>query len=173
MAADIENTPNSIGYVEYSYLLLNPSLLKGVAAIVNKSGKAVTAVARRHRPRRGRQAEDLARPASRSSVSGARRPTRSPATPGRSSGSTRRPVATRDPDGQVPRLAVALGRQRRHRRPAKTSPPCRATSRSRPTSRQLARTTLLQCHLQRQGAFDHQRLVSGRTSRPLQQQSLR
>ena len=33
--ADVENTPNSIGYVEYSYVLLNPSLLKGVATIVN------------------------------------------------------------------------------------------------------------------------------------------
>ena len=42
VASDIENTPNSIGYVEYSYVLLNPSLLKGVAAIVNKSGDAVT-----------------------------------------------------------------------------------------------------------------------------------
>jgi phosphate transport system substrate-binding protein len=42
VAADIENTPDSIGYVEYSYLLLNPTLLKGVGAIVNKSGKAVT-----------------------------------------------------------------------------------------------------------------------------------
>ncbi len=42
VAADIENTPNSIGYVEYSYALLNPSLLKGVAAIVNKAGKALT-----------------------------------------------------------------------------------------------------------------------------------
>ena len=41
VAADIENTPNSIGYVEYSYVLLNPSLLKGVAAIVNKAGVAV------------------------------------------------------------------------------------------------------------------------------------
>jgi len=41
VASDIENTPNAIGYVEYSYLLLNPSLLKGVAAIVNKSGEAV------------------------------------------------------------------------------------------------------------------------------------
>ena len=41
VASDIENTPNAIGYVEYSYLLLNPSLLRGVAAIVNKSGKAV------------------------------------------------------------------------------------------------------------------------------------
>ena len=41
VAADIENTPNSIGYVEYSYLLLNPTLLKGVASIVNKSGDAV------------------------------------------------------------------------------------------------------------------------------------
>jgi phosphate transport system substrate-binding protein len=41
VAADIENTPDSIGYVEYSYVLLNPSLLKGVAAIVNESGKAV------------------------------------------------------------------------------------------------------------------------------------
>ncbi|MGD0874064.1 MAG: phosphate ABC transporter substrate-binding protein PstS [Acidimicrobiales bacterium] len=42
VAADIENTPNAIGYVEYSYVLLNPSLLKGVAAIVNKAGKALT-----------------------------------------------------------------------------------------------------------------------------------
>ncbi len=42
VAADIENTPNSIGYVEYSYVLLNPSLLKGVAAIVNKAGTALT-----------------------------------------------------------------------------------------------------------------------------------
>ena len=41
VAADIENTPNSIGYVEYSYVLLNPSLLKGVAAIVNRAGVAV------------------------------------------------------------------------------------------------------------------------------------
>lgn len=42
VASDIENTPNSIGYVEYSYVLLNPSLLKGISAIVNKSGDAVT-----------------------------------------------------------------------------------------------------------------------------------
>lgn len=41
VAADIENTPNSIGYVEYSYVLLNPSLLKGVAAVVNAAGVAV------------------------------------------------------------------------------------------------------------------------------------
>ena len=41
VAADIENTPNSIGYVEYSYVLLNPSLLKGVAAIVNRAGVAL------------------------------------------------------------------------------------------------------------------------------------
>jgi len=41
VASDIANTPNSIGYVEYSYLLLNPTLLRGVAAIVNKSGNAV------------------------------------------------------------------------------------------------------------------------------------
>ncbi len=42
VAADIENTPNSIGYVEYSYVLLNPGLLKGVAAIVNREGEALT-----------------------------------------------------------------------------------------------------------------------------------
>ncbi|MFZ2056147.1 MAG: phosphate ABC transporter substrate-binding protein PstS [Acidimicrobiales bacterium] len=42
VAADVENTPNSIGYVEYSYVLLNPGLLKGVAAIVNREGKALT-----------------------------------------------------------------------------------------------------------------------------------
>ena len=41
VASDIENTPNSIGYVEYSYLLLNPGLLKGVSAVVNKAGNAV------------------------------------------------------------------------------------------------------------------------------------
>jgi phosphate transport system substrate-binding protein len=41
VAADVQGTPNSIGYVEYSYLLLNPNLLKGVASVVNKSGKAV------------------------------------------------------------------------------------------------------------------------------------
>lgn len=41
MASDIENTPNSIGYVEYSYVLLNPSLLRGVAAIRNRAGNAV------------------------------------------------------------------------------------------------------------------------------------
>jgi phosphate transport system substrate-binding protein len=41
VAADIENTPNSIGYVEYSYVLLNTSLLKGVAAIVNRAGQAL------------------------------------------------------------------------------------------------------------------------------------
>ncbi|MGA3352091.1 MAG: phosphate ABC transporter substrate-binding protein PstS [Acidimicrobiales bacterium] len=41
VAADIENTPDSIGYVEFSYLLLNPGLLKGVAAIINKAGKAI------------------------------------------------------------------------------------------------------------------------------------
>jgi phosphate transport system substrate-binding protein len=41
VAADVQNTKNSIGYVEYSYLLLNPSLLRGVAAIINKSRKAV------------------------------------------------------------------------------------------------------------------------------------
>ena len=41
VAADIEDTPNSIGYVEYSYVLLNPTLLKGVASIVNRAGVAV------------------------------------------------------------------------------------------------------------------------------------
>ncbi|MGA2528268.1 MAG: phosphate ABC transporter substrate-binding protein PstS [Acidimicrobiales bacterium] len=41
VASDIENTPNSIGYVEYSYLLLNPGLLKGVAAVINKAGNAI------------------------------------------------------------------------------------------------------------------------------------
>ncbi len=41
VASDIENTPYSLGYVEYSYLLLNPSLIKGVGAIVNRSGNAV------------------------------------------------------------------------------------------------------------------------------------
>jgi phosphate transport system substrate-binding protein len=41
VASDIENTPYAIGYVEYSYLLLNPNLIKGVGAIVNKSGDAV------------------------------------------------------------------------------------------------------------------------------------
>jgi phosphate transport system substrate-binding protein len=41
VAADIENTPNSIGYVEYSYVLLNPSLLKGVASIFNEEQKVV------------------------------------------------------------------------------------------------------------------------------------
>jgi phosphate transport system substrate-binding protein len=41
VASDIENTPYSLGYVEYSYLLLNPNLIKGVGAIVNKSGDAV------------------------------------------------------------------------------------------------------------------------------------
>ncbi len=41
VASDVENTPYSIGYVEYSYVLLNPSLLKGVAAVVNRAGKAV------------------------------------------------------------------------------------------------------------------------------------
>jgi len=42
VAADIQTTPDSIGYVEYSYVLLNPSLLKGVAAIVNEAGVPVT-----------------------------------------------------------------------------------------------------------------------------------
>jgi phosphate transport system substrate-binding protein len=42
VAAVIESTPNSIGYVEYSYVLLNPGLLKGVAAIVNREGEALT-----------------------------------------------------------------------------------------------------------------------------------
>jgi phosphate transport system substrate-binding protein len=41
VAADIESTPYTIGYVEYSYLLLNPSLLRGVGAIVNKAGTAL------------------------------------------------------------------------------------------------------------------------------------
>jgi phosphate transport system substrate-binding protein len=41
VAAVIEGTPNSIGYVEYSYVLLNPGLLKGVAAIVNREGVAL------------------------------------------------------------------------------------------------------------------------------------
>jgi phosphate transport system substrate-binding protein len=41
VASDVQNTTDSIGYVEYSYLLLNPSLLRGVVAVVNKSGKAV------------------------------------------------------------------------------------------------------------------------------------
>ena len=59
VAADIENTPNAIGYVEYSYLLLNPSLLKGVAAIVNKSGKAVLPSPAGVAARGGRQARRL------------------------------------------------------------------------------------------------------------------
>jgi phosphate transport system substrate-binding protein len=42
VASDIENTPDSIGYVEYSYILLNPGLLKGVAAVVNKAGNAIS-----------------------------------------------------------------------------------------------------------------------------------
>ncbi len=41
VAADIANTRDSIGYVEYSYVLLNPSLLRGVALIMNRSGKAL------------------------------------------------------------------------------------------------------------------------------------
>jgi phosphate transport system substrate-binding protein len=41
VAADVENTKYSIGYVEYSYVLLNSNLLKGVAAIVNKAGVAL------------------------------------------------------------------------------------------------------------------------------------
>jgi len=41
VASDIANTPNSIGYVEYSYILLNPSLLRGVAAIKNRAGNAI------------------------------------------------------------------------------------------------------------------------------------
>jgi len=41
VASDVANTPYSIGYVEYSYVLLNPDLLKGVAAIKNRAGNAV------------------------------------------------------------------------------------------------------------------------------------
>ena len=57
VAADIENTPNSIGYVEYSYVLFNPSLLKGVAAIVNRAGVALAPSIGGHRARGGCQAE--------------------------------------------------------------------------------------------------------------------
>jgi len=38
MAADIAHNQFTIGYVEYSYVLLNPALANGVAAILNKSG---------------------------------------------------------------------------------------------------------------------------------------
>jgi phosphate transport system substrate-binding protein len=41
VAAAIAGNPYTIGYVEYSYILLNPSLKQGVAAILNKSGKYV------------------------------------------------------------------------------------------------------------------------------------
>jgi len=37
VAADIASTQYSIGYVEYSYVLLNPKLANGVAAILNKN----------------------------------------------------------------------------------------------------------------------------------------
>ena len=41
VAAAVQSNAYSIGYVEYSYLLLNPSLQQGVGAILNKSGKYV------------------------------------------------------------------------------------------------------------------------------------
>jgi phosphate transport system substrate-binding protein len=40
VASDVQHTANSIGYVEYSYVLLNRNLK--VAAIINHAGKAVT-----------------------------------------------------------------------------------------------------------------------------------
>jgi phosphate transport system substrate-binding protein len=39
VASDVANVPNSIGYLEYSYVLLNPKLQHGIAAIQNRSGK--------------------------------------------------------------------------------------------------------------------------------------
>jgi phosphate transport system substrate-binding protein len=41
VAQNIQNNKYTLGYVEYSYLLLNPKLLSGVAAIQNKSHKWV------------------------------------------------------------------------------------------------------------------------------------
>jgi phosphate transport system substrate-binding protein len=41
VAADVVNNKYTIGYVEYSYVLLNPKLKAGVAAILNKSNKWV------------------------------------------------------------------------------------------------------------------------------------
>lgn len=41
VAADVVNNKYTIGYVEYSYILLNPKLKAGVAAILNKSNKWV------------------------------------------------------------------------------------------------------------------------------------
>jgi phosphate transport system substrate-binding protein len=37
MASDVAGTKYSIGYVEYSYVLLNPTLQKGIAAVQNKA----------------------------------------------------------------------------------------------------------------------------------------
>jgi phosphate transport system substrate-binding protein len=41
VASDIAHNKYTIGYVEYSYVLLNPALANGVAAILNKSGDYV------------------------------------------------------------------------------------------------------------------------------------
>jgi phosphate transport system substrate-binding protein len=41
VAANIAGNAYSFGYVEYSYVLLNPKLANGIAAILNKSGKYV------------------------------------------------------------------------------------------------------------------------------------
>jgi len=41
VANDIASTPGAIGYVEYSYILLNGKLASGTANILNKSGKYV------------------------------------------------------------------------------------------------------------------------------------
>ena len=59
VASDIENTPDSIGYVEYSYLLLNPGLLKGVAASRQQGRQRHRAVDGRNRARGGLQAGHL------------------------------------------------------------------------------------------------------------------
>ena len=42
VASNVENNKYSLGYVEYSYLLLNPKLLSGVVAMQNKSGVFLT-----------------------------------------------------------------------------------------------------------------------------------
>ena len=42
VAATVASTANSIGYIEYSYILLNGKLAGNVAKIVNKSGKSLS-----------------------------------------------------------------------------------------------------------------------------------
>ena len=161
VAADIENTPNAIGYVEYSYVLLNPSLLKGVAAIVNKAGKALTpslaGIARGSGCQGGHHILELLDrlAAGRNGISDRRihlghRLEGQP--------DERRP---RNPARQVPRLAVALGRSQRHDRRSRrrSAPGLCSPSGQHPGAG--ARHAAQGHGITRPGATWHQRRLSG------------